>query len=276
MKQICSIIHILAIFICLFGDLVYSYDTIAGEVSQKEVTATFVRESDRINYLTIVDENGNVQVLETTDGHPFWVVTDTPDLERAASGYSDGLYHENVGPTEHGFWVEAKDLKVGDVFIGANGELTTLTNIVRVEQSGGINVFNFTVAGNHNYFILAKEYEYGQTCVLVHNAKCHDHHIVMKGDMSGWKPENRKALQESQALLNKYSIGLNHPKNMVKNILSEGHSIKYTQEINKRLQKAANDAIGEGYNKKEIRNAILKALGNIGEKLVKSPKDIFK
>ena len=98
----------------------------------------------------------------------------------------------------------------------------------------------------------------------------------MKGDMSGWKPENRKALQESQALLNKYSIGLNHPKNMVKNILSEGHSIKYTQEINKRLQKAANDAIGEGYNKKEIRNAILKALGNIGEKLVKSPKDIFK
>jgi len=56
------------------------------------------------------------------------------------------------------------------VFLGANGELSILTNIVRVEQSGGIAVFNFSVEGNHNYFILAKEFEYGQTCVLVHNA----------------------------------------------------------------------------------------------------------
>ena len=40
---------------------------------------------------------------------------------------------------------------------------------MRVEQDGGIAVFNFTVEGNHNYFILAKEYEYGQTCILVHN-----------------------------------------------------------------------------------------------------------
>jgi hypothetical protein len=30
------------------------------------------------------------------------------------------LYHENIGVTEHGYWVEAKDLRVGDVFLGAN------------------------------------------------------------------------------------------------------------------------------------------------------------
>ena len=47
-----------------------------------------------------------------------------------------------------------------------------MKNIVRVEQEGGIAVFNFTVEGHHNYFILAKEYDYGQSCVLVHNAKC--------------------------------------------------------------------------------------------------------
>ena len=41
---------------------------------------------------------------------------------------------------------------------------------MHVEQEGGVAVFNFTVEGNHNYFILAKEYECGQTCVLVHNA----------------------------------------------------------------------------------------------------------
>ena len=61
-------------------------------------------------------------------------------------------------------------MRVGDIFLGANGELSTLTNAVRVEQEGGIAVFNFTVEGNHNYFILAKEYEYGQSCVLVHNS----------------------------------------------------------------------------------------------------------
>ena len=156
------------------GDLVYSYNTLTGETELAEVTATFALRSDHINYLTIIDEVGNEQVIETTDAHPFWVVTDTPDLERAARSVVDEngviLYHENIEPGLNGFWVEAKDLRVGDVFLGANGELSTLTNIVRVEQSGGIAVFNFTVDGNHNYFILAKEYDLGQTCVLVHNS----------------------------------------------------------------------------------------------------------
>ena len=152
------------------GDLVYSYDTATGEYSYNEVTDTFVRRSDHINYLTIEDENGNEQTIETTDGHPFWVVSDDPDLSRAASSYSDEMYHGELGVTENGYWVEAKDLHVGDVFLGADGKLSTLTNAVRIEQCGGIDVFNFTVEGNHNYFVLAKDFGYGQSCVLVHNA----------------------------------------------------------------------------------------------------------
>jgi len=155
------------------GDLVYSYDTATGEVSQKAVTGTFSNTTNHINQLTITDEHGNEQIIETTDGHPFWVVTDNPDLSRAARCVVDEngvwLYHENIDPTEHGYWVEAKDLRVGDVFLGVNGELSTLTNIVRVEQDGGIGTFNFTVEGNHDYFILAKDYEFGQSCILVHN-----------------------------------------------------------------------------------------------------------
>ena len=155
------------------GDLVYSYNTATGEVGLREVTDTFVRESDHINYLTIVDENGNEQTIETTDGHPFWVVTNDPDLSRAARDYvfENGvwLYHEDVTPTEFGYWVEAKDLRVGDVFLGANGELSALINIVRVEQEGGIAVYNFSVDENHDYFVIAKG-DYGQTCILVHNA----------------------------------------------------------------------------------------------------------
>ena len=134
------------------GDLVYSYNTMTGETELCEVTDTLAKTSNHINYLTIVDEDGNEQVIETTDVHPFWVVTDEPDLERAARSYADGMYHENLGCNDNGFWVEAKDLRVGDVFLGANGELSTLTNIVRVEQEGGIAVFNFEVGGNHNYF----------------------------------------------------------------------------------------------------------------------------
>jgi len=60
-------------------------------------------------------------------------------------------------------------LRVSDVFLCTDGKLSTQTNAVRIEQEDGIVVFNFKVEGNHNYFILAKEYEYGQTCVLVHN-----------------------------------------------------------------------------------------------------------
>ena len=114
--------------------------------------------------------------FETTDSHPFWVVTDNPDLSRAARSVVDEngiwLYHENVGPTEHGFWVEAKDLLVGDVFLGANGELTTLVAAERVQFDESIKVYNFTVDGNHNYFVIAKCDEFGQTCVLVHNGDC--------------------------------------------------------------------------------------------------------
>ena len=72
------------------GDWVYSYNSQTGEMELKEVTAVFVREIDHINYLTVIDESGEEQVLAATDSHPFWVVTDDPDLERAASGYADG------------------------------------------------------------------------------------------------------------------------------------------------------------------------------------------
>ncbi|MDR0338458.1 MAG: HINT domain-containing protein, partial [Planctomycetaceae bacterium] len=81
------------------------------------------------------------------------------------------LYHENLGVTEHGYWVEAKDLKVGDVFLGANGEISCPIDKNRVEFPEGVTVYNFTVDGNHDYFVIAQEYEFGQTCVLVHNAK---------------------------------------------------------------------------------------------------------
>jgi hypothetical protein len=194
------------------GDLVYSYDTITGTTELKEVTAVFVRESDHINYLTIVDENENVQVIETTDSHPFWVVTDDPDLSRAARGTVDEngiiLYHENIVPTENGFWVEAKDLLVGDVFLGTNGELSTLVDIERVVFPEGIKVYNFTVDGNHNYFVIAKCDEFGQTSILVHNSCLRANMIKANGGVAP------KGMQAHHDLPRKYKknfekVGLN-------------------------------------------------------------------
>ena len=59
----------------------------------------------------------------------------------------------------------------GDVFLGANGELLTLVDLERVECPDGITVYNFTVDGNHNYFVIAACDEFGQTSILVHNAE---------------------------------------------------------------------------------------------------------
>ena len=75
-----------------------------------------------------------------------------------------------------GYWVEAKDLREGDVFLGANGELSTLVATERVVFPDCVKVYNFTVDGNHDYFVIAATDEYGQACVLVHNA-CWDNLI---------------------------------------------------------------------------------------------------
>ena len=111
-----------------------------------------------------------------------------PDLSRAARGTVDEngvvLYHENIDPGLNGFWVEAKDLREGDVFLGANGELLTLVSQERVEFEESITVYNFTVDGNHNYFVIAADDVYGQTCVLVHNAESYEGEDPNQGDGS--------------------------------------------------------------------------------------------
>ena len=99
------------------------------------------------------------------------MVTDDPDLSRLAKDISDGFYHGNLEFSKHGYWVEAKDLKVGDVFLGANGELSMLLVSERTSFSDGITVYNFAVDENHSYFVIARDDAFGQTCILVHNAK---------------------------------------------------------------------------------------------------------
>ena len=99
-------------------------------------------------------------------------MTDEPDLERATRELADGFYHENIEAGLNGFWIEAKDLRVGDMFLGANGEFSVLLVTERVSFSNGITVYNFVVDGNHDYFVIARDDAFGQTCILVHNGEC--------------------------------------------------------------------------------------------------------
>jgi hypothetical protein len=158
------------------GDEVYAFDVETGETVKRRVTNVLQRTSDHLRYLTVYDSN-ETQVFETTDSHPFWVVTDTPDLSRAAEeNVTDNgvwLYHENVDVTERGYYVEAGKLRVGDVFISPNGKRSTLEKTERTAYPNGITVYNFEVEDNHNYFVIAnlEAFQNGAEPVLVHNAR---------------------------------------------------------------------------------------------------------
>jgi hypothetical protein len=159
------------------GDEVYAYDIETGKTTTKCVTSTFKRTSDHLRYLTVRDSNGT-QTFETTDSHPFWVVTNTPDLSRAArENVEDNgvlLHHENLGVTEDGYYVEAGDLRAGDVFVSPSDELSTLEKTERTDYPTGITVYNFEVEDNHNYFVIANigAFQNGAEPILVHNSDC--------------------------------------------------------------------------------------------------------
>jgi YD repeat-containing protein len=169
-------------------DQVLAYDVRTGEVTKRKVTQVFKRQSDHLRYLAMTDDSGLSQTFQTTDSHPFWVVTKSPDWSRAASdvvtvhdvatGQSLEIHHEdlvqkNDANLVFGYYVEAGKLQVGDVFLGPNEELTTLTSTRRQDFPQGVNVYNFTVEDDHNYFVIAnyEAFQNGAQPVLVHNSK---------------------------------------------------------------------------------------------------------
>jgi hypothetical protein len=80
--------------------------------------------------LEFLAEDGTTQTLSTTDEHPFWSV-DAED------------------------YISAGDLQLGDHLIGPEGEIATLIGSRCEEHPEGIAVYNFEVAGVHNYYVRA-------------------------------------------------------------------------------------------------------------------------
>jgi hypothetical protein len=120
------------------GDTVWSYDYKTGEKSLKLVTATTVRETNRVITLEI-----NGEKIVTTPEHPFYVINND----------------------KYNGYVAAKYLSAGDCILTADGGYLPITSIEPETLDELITVYNFTVEDNHSYYVGDNEF-------LVHNANC--------------------------------------------------------------------------------------------------------
>ncbi len=124
-------------------DYILSRDQYDAEddLSPRRVTGVFRRTSDHIRTLTIEGDDGNVEVIRTTDEHPFYV--------------------QGRG------WTEAGDLAVGDLVQETDGSWQTVLGSTREAFASGIAVYNLELEGDHTYFV---EDGFGSTdAVWVHN-----------------------------------------------------------------------------------------------------------
>lgn len=115
------------------GDTVLAREEFGEETDWRSVLATYVTEDRDLVELAIESADG-IEVVVTTPEHPFA----TPDGE----------------------WVLAGDLAPGELLVGLDGDLLTLTASTWREDRA--TVFNLEVEEFHTYFV-------GETGVLVHN-----------------------------------------------------------------------------------------------------------
>ena len=124
------------------GDTVRAFDEITGKRTWSRVTQTFVRQTDQIYAIHVPGD-----VIETTWSHPFYVLRTRPGAGAASARVGD--------------WVEAKNLRAGDLLMNASGDIVSIQRVSM--QMRAETVYNFEVEGQHTYFVSRGE-------VLVHNA----------------------------------------------------------------------------------------------------------
>ena len=126
------------------GDYVLARDQFDAQdgVERRRVVRKFVKTADHLRIVRFRDDRGNVETIQTTDEHPFWV--------------------EGIG------WLAAKDLRVGNEVDQPDGANAVVISSVREEHPEGITVYNFEVEGDHTYFV--EDGSGQQTAIWVHNA----------------------------------------------------------------------------------------------------------
>lgn len=122
------------------GDRVLAYDEETGEIAYKDVLNTFVNSTDELTYVTMETENGELETIESTPGHPYYV-------------------------EETGEFVKAYQLEEGTKLSLADGRAAYVKEIQTKETEETVSVYNFEVDDFHTYYV-------GENSVLVHNMRC--------------------------------------------------------------------------------------------------------
>src|SRR5262249_49792667 len=121
--------------------------------SPREVLKTYVRQHSG-NMVTITVGRDKI---EATGDHPFWVVEGRGLDKRPKPRHAPA---QEQGSVVNGRWVNARDLVIGDVLLPQSGETARVEALsIRADR---LTVYNFTVAGLHNYAV-------GGSHILVHN-----------------------------------------------------------------------------------------------------------
>jgi hypothetical protein len=79
----------------------------------------------------------------------------------------------------------------------------------------------------------------------------------MEGKFSHWSSESRKFITKSRSILRKYGVSIQGDHNVVWTP-NEGHSVKYAEDVYKRLARA---------DEKGSKENVIAALKSLGKKL---------
>lgn len=119
------------------GDTVVATDPLTGESTVRTIVVTHLNtDSDQAD-VTVVDGDGTVSVLRTTQHHPFWAGS-------------------------RGAWVQAADLRPGELLRSADGTRVTVREVLSYTTVR--EMYDLTVDTVHSYYVVT-----GDEAVLVHN-----------------------------------------------------------------------------------------------------------
>jgi|GEM_PF-743900 len=125
------------------GEYVLSKDVKTGEIAYKKVDYVYIKNTKNLVQLVVSGEE-----IKTTSSHLFF--------------------------TASGWWKTAKNIKVGDKVLTAEGEFKEVTATKVVELEEGVRIYNLNVDEFHTYFV-------GTQGLLVHN-NC----IDVVNDIDNW------------------------------------------------------------------------------------------
>ena len=197
------------------------------------VTGVFAHTATSTLDLTV---EGQTAPIGCTANHPFWSV----DRQE---------------------FVSAGELREGERLALYSGE--TKRVVQKLPRPGPEVVYNLEVYGEHAYCV-------SPGGVLVHNACTHNHHVVMKGNFSHWRPENRQYVTGAQDILKRYDINVNSRRNIAENIMNEGHSVRYAEKVYRELSEFENYCNRLGLSHDQTRVRIARKLSYMRDSIVKA------